>query len=536
MHDRFRIFALILAAGAALLLWPAFAQSALRQGCPAVPTTPYFTIAYGTVQLGGAPAPAGTIVQAVSPRDEVVGCFEVSDTGYYGAVYIYGEDTSASPPIPGLRDGETVTFFVGSAQASASPTLVWHNDRTSHQADLSVSSPGPTDTPTPTPTSSVLPDLVVENMDAPAEVGLDESIVLTITVRNQSGAAVSRYFYTDLYIDHLPIGCGDPGWDYLRIDNLGASDSQALVFTHPGFTQAGTHSFYVQIDSACQVAEAAEENNVDGPLRVRVVEETPEPPPVAGFSASPRSGSAPLSVQFSDLSTGEVTARQWSFGDGGTSTQANPSYSYVTSGSYTITLAVTGPGGSDTLSRTHYITAYTPVEVGFTAWPTDGLAPLTVTFTHACSGDWSSLLWSFGDGATSAAHEPSHQYMVPGAYTVTLTASGPGGTDALVRPDYIHVYGPVRADFAGQPRSGIAPLLVHFTNLSSGWFETSLWEFGDGVTTTLPGPSHVYTATGTFPVRLTVSGPGGSDSREEVDYITVLQGHWVYLPLVLRTP
>ena len=118
----------------AIGLWESGRASAAT--CPSVANTPFFTFAYGPVQLDGSPAPAGTVVEARSPRDDVVGCFEVTTSGSYGAMYIYGEDSSVSPAIPGMRDGETVVFRVDGVVSDASPQLDWHNDRDLHLVDL----------------------------------------------------------------------------------------------------------------------------------------------------------------------------------------------------------------------------------------------------------------------------------------------------------------------------------------------------------------------------------------------------------------
>jgi PKD repeat protein len=77
--------------------------------------------------------------------------------------------------------------------------------------------------------------------------------------------------------------------------------------------------------------------------------------PVAHFSASPTSGAAPLTVNFTDQSTGQITSWSWDFGDGSISTEQNPSHTYTDDGSYTVSLAVTGPGGSDTETKADYI-------------------------------------------------------------------------------------------------------------------------------------------------------------------------------------
>ena len=82
--------------------------------------------------------------------------------------------------------------------------------------------------------------------------------------------------------------------------------------------------------------------------------------PVADFSGSPTSGDAPLAVGFSDASTGSVNTYSWTFGDGGTSSAQNPSHSYASAGSYTVSLTVTGPGGSDGETKAGYITVTDP--------------------------------------------------------------------------------------------------------------------------------------------------------------------------------
>ncbi len=105
--------------------------------CPAFENTPNFTIAYGTAVQGAAAAPFGSVVTAVSPRGDTVGCFVVSTAGYYGAIYLYGEDNSVSPAVPGMRSGETVRFKINGFDATASPGLTWANDKDFHQVNLS---------------------------------------------------------------------------------------------------------------------------------------------------------------------------------------------------------------------------------------------------------------------------------------------------------------------------------------------------------------------------------------------------------------
>lgn len=81
------------------------------------------------------------------------------------------------------------------------------------------------------------------------------------------------------------------------------------------------------------------------------------PTVAADFRGAPTSGKAPLEVNFTDLSSGgTVTSWNWTFGDGGTSTAKNPTHTYTTAGTFTVSLTVDGPTGSDTESKTGYIT------------------------------------------------------------------------------------------------------------------------------------------------------------------------------------
>jgi PKD repeat protein len=100
------------------------------------------------------------------------------------------------------------------------------------------------------------------------------------------------------------------------------------------------------------------------------------------------------------------------------------------------------------------------------------------------------------------------------------------------------VYEPVSSDFTATPISGVRPLTVTFTNQSTGDFAASLWDFGDGITSTTFNPSHTYRSSGMYTVTLKVSGPGGTSSRMRDGYITVLDPPvWkFYLTLIIKSP
>ena len=121
-----------------------------------------------------------------------------------------------------------------------------------------------------------------------------------------------------------------------------------------------------------------------------------------------------------------------------------------------------------------------------------------------------------------------------GPKTITVTASNAGSIVTDTR--MITIYVPVHAEFTASPTSGFVPLMVAFTNASSGDYTASLWAFGDGATSSLPSPTHIYTTVGVYTVTLTVQGPLGGDTETKAEYITVRPAHKVYLPVVLRNP
>jgi len=255
--------------------------------------------------------------------------------------------------------------------------------------------------------------------------------------------------------------------------------------------------------------------------------------PTANFSATPRTGSEPLTVGFTDLSVSQdgIVSWLWSFGDGSSSMEKNPTHTYLHDGSYTVTLTVEeADGDGDTKTETGYITVRdTEPTANFSASPTSGYEPLTVTFTdQSTSYDGIvSWFWTFGDGSTSTEKNPSHAYSDPGTYTVTLTVSeADNDSDTETKTGYITVTPNPKpiAKFSASPTSGPEPLTVVFTDHSTSydgivsWF----WTFGDGSTSTEKNPSHTYLDDGAYTVTLTVKeADNDSDTRTKTDHIIV---------------
>jgi PKD repeat protein len=250
-------------------------------------------------------------------------------------------------------------------------------------------------------------------------------------------------------------------------------------------------------------------------------------PPAAAFTANPITGTVPLQVQFTDQSTGTITSWSWNFGDGATSTGQNPAHTYTQAGNYAVSLTVSGPDGSDTETKTSFIIVQpAPLvpDAAFTASPTTGTAPLQVQFTDQSTGTINSWSWTFGDGSASTDRNPAHSFTQAGNYTVSLTVTGPGGSDTETKNSLIVVQpgpSPPEAAFTATPTSGPAPLQVQFTDQSTGSITAWAWNFGDDSTSTEANPVHIYAQAGTYTVSLTITGPGGNDTESKSNYISI---------------
>jgi YVTN family beta-propeller protein len=182
------------------------------------------------------------------------------------------------------------------------------------------------------------------------------------------------------------------------------------------------------------VSNAAGSNTITKTGYIKVITK-----PVAAFSVSPTSGKVPLTVVFTDKSAGSPTKWKWTFGDGKTSTEQNPTHKYSKAGKYTVTLKVTNALGINTATKSNYITVIGKPTAAFSASPTSGKAPLNVKFTDKSTGTPTKWQWTFGDGKTSSEQNPTHKYSKVGTYKVKLTAINAAGSSTVTKTGYIVV-------------------------------------------------------------------------------------------------
>ncbi|MCQ1539321.1 PKD domain-containing protein, partial [Methanocalculus taiwanensis] len=237
-------------------------------------------------------------------------------------------------------------------------------------------------------------------------------------------------------------------WEY----STGSTWTQFSTSKSPSyqFSSAGTYSIRLTASNAGGGNTIAKSGYI-----------TVKPPaPVAAFTASPTTGTAPLTVQFTDQSSNTPTSWKWEYSTGSTwtqfSTSKSPSYQFSSAGTYSIRLTASNAGGGNTEMKQEYIAVdpLVPPVANFTATPTSGKVPLTVNFTDQSDGVPTEWLWNFGDNITSDNQNPAHTYTSAGTYTVSLSVTNDDGSNTKTKAEYIIVDLP-------QPAAQSLPITVN---------------------------------------------------------------------------
>ncbi|MBF0450872.1 MAG: carboxypeptidase regulatory-like domain-containing protein [Candidatus Magnetomorum sp.] len=273
-----------------------------------------------------------------------------------------------------------------------------------------------------------------------------------VRVDGISQGRISTYTFWDVQKNH------DISADFEKIENIftvTVDHSEGGIVEPSGMVKVNQGDPLViinQPDYGYIVENVFIDNESKGPLSKVVIENVQKNLPVyikfksvaqkpqASFVFNPTSGLAPLKVTFKDQSQDYIEQWLWSFGDGGKSADKNPIHTYSSPGEYTVSLMVSGPGGTDTkiLAKAIDVQKTDPIKVTFIASATRGIAPLDVQFYNLTQGSIDSWLWDFGDGITSTEKNPIHVYTRTGNYTVKLVADTIYSTQ---KQDYIQISG-----------------------------------------------------------------------------------------------
>ncbi len=234
------------------------------------------------------------------------------------------------------------------------------------------------------------------------------------------------------------------------------------------------------------------------------------------FTVSDSSGCEPLMVTYTNQSSGSGTLTYfWNFGNGQTSTLEDPwSINYLYDGNYVVSLTVSNGTQTDTYTRNIIVFAKPDAHFTFSGNP-DGCLPISLTFTDQSlpgSAPVSQWYWEFGDGGSSVLQNPAYSYYIPGTWNVMLEVTDTNGCGAsVIISPVAHVSPiPVIHVIANPSNACVAPTNVQFQNTTSGLSPlTYIWDFGDGGSSTLENPSHIYTQIGVYNVSVTVTDPNG---------------------------
>lgn len=279
-------------------------------------------------------------------------------------------------------------------------------------------------------------------------------------------------------------------WSWNFVDpNSGAnniSNSQNPCHT---FTAAGNYNVILTVTS---------NNGCQSTINLAVIVKSP---PVANFTAPKICLNS--SSQFTDGSTGE-TQWAWNFGDGGISSLQNLVHTYLGYGSYSVTLIVSsGVTCNDTTVDTVTVNPLPIVNFAFDT-VCKGKPTTFADLSFIPLGNITAWHWNFGDGDTSMLKNPSHIYSSAGTYTVTLTVTSGKGCSSSA-PLTVVVYPLPLANFSFIP-GPIVSLTdnIEFKDLSTGGAVHWDWWFGDGDTSAIENPLHLYADTGAYAITLAI--------------------------------
>lgn len=237
---------------------------------------------------------------------------------------------------------------------------------------------------------------------------------------------------------------------------------------------------------------------------------------VPDFTFNKVDSCGPYSANFTNTSTTGATGTStyfWDFGDGTTSNLQTPTlHSFPDTGCYNVMLIMTNPNACNSPDTIIKQICYSIVDVTAGFIVPDSLCLGQIVSPSNTSINAQSVVWTFGDGASSNATNPTHTYTTGGLFTITQIVTNPAACiphdtvtqQVFVSDNYIN------ADFNYTKVDTCDPFSANFTNTSSygttpgaNTFTKFLWSFDDGSTSTLAiPPLHTFPDTGCYDVML----------------------------------
>jgi gliding motility-associated-like protein len=295
-----------------------------------------------------------------------------------------------------------------------------------------------------------------------------------------------------LIVQFADLSTGSPTtwfWDF--------GNGTTSTLQNPGviYINPGTYTIKLMVTNA---------NGTDSLSRIDYIQVAAKP--LVNFTAQNKKGCAPLKVSFQDLSDAGINgiqAWEWDFGDGNISKEQNPTHTYSSADTFSVTLTVTNIYGCrQTFQQKNFVDVlFTPKSSFDYQYDNVCLPPALVNFTNTSRGEaptrWQ---WTFGDGANSTAFSPSHSYLTSGNFLVTLTAVSKDGCSDTAKSN-IRI-GTATAFFTNTKNSCVNEW-INFSDSSTPVAINGYWDFGDGTQDTGLNVRHKFQNEGTYQVTYT---------------------------------
>jgi len=234
------------------------------------------------------------------------------------------------------------------------------------------------------------------------------------------------------------------------------------------------------------------------------------PPTMAPDAAFSYEDNHSGNFDFTDESIFVPESWVWDFGDGGTSTEQNPNYTFPGEGDYDVCLTVTNEFGSTTVCQTISIALAQAPVAAFEVETAIVNGLVEATFTDLSTNSPTAWVWDFGDGIGSTEQNPVAIYDVNGTYEVCLTASNSAGENSTCQT--VEILLPPNAAFTIEE---LANASYQFTDATTNDPTEWSWDFGDGTTSTEQNPQHLFTSSQDYEVCLTATNDAGSSTTCE---------------------
>lgn len=247
-------------------------------------------------------------------------------------------------------------------------------------------------------------------------------------------------------------------------------------------------------------------------------------PPTASFTSPTEvCTNAPISFTDSSVGNGKLVSKwKWDFGDGNISILKNPSHTFLAAGDYQVKLIVEGETGceSDVFTQTIRVLELPKVDFKHSIPSCESSDIIFTDLSTTAEGTINKWIWNFGDGSADEIRTDAnpfvHKYLAAGKYKVTLKVFTDKTCESIAFDKYVDVYPLPIVDFE-LPEICLRDSFAQFNDLSTIADSTVLsylWNFGDPSsgalnTSNLKNPKHVYTVSGIYTIKLTVTSANG---------------------------